>query len=628
MKPKFLSKNKNKKPFIIKRPSRILSCGKLKIVLTLKLTFDFLNFHKIDFNSIKTLEDLSFITGDKELWDNIIVSSKNRTINFLIYLNRAETKKSYIEFLSLGTVDLKSEAQNFKDMIDFSLNKLGIMFIENPICEEFKSEIMLCLKTENNQEKQFLLTSKFTMENISNSSSSRNTDQLTTSKNEESINNLKIEDSSLNDFSTNTNSKNNSSTIFSQLTNLDYQDFDYIYLDLGDFCGSFYGSNLKHILNFIETLKTSSVIQTIINFPLHNTNYNEEKITLLLRLFSCSDIMIFDKKTCYNLLNVLYLIKRDNTTQQELDKKKMFDFFINDIIRKSSFAYKKKICIFLDSFQKVSLVEIPLNAEESIFEYDCVLHPKVNHSNIKQVNEYKNEISKNKQMYCGIFTGSLIGRLIQAGLSSNNFYVAFLVGVEETKKLLEIFKNNYDPPTKNEFYHVKIPNNLQDNYSKIQNIKKRENKFVLDCVNKKTSSIEKYNPLLDRHMHSFFSSEIVRKELKNKGLIDDEGYIMNDPYYKMISQSYLMRHSSSSGNFTMKNHLTQKKNEKQFMKTIEKLKIWKDPQKKEIDVLYSLKKVPEVTEKKIPITPQQDYYSIGKSRKFKLRPIKARSCYL
>ena len=60
----------------------------------------------------------------------------------------------------------------------------------------------------------------------------------------------------------------------------------------------------------------------------------------------------------------------------------------------------------------------------------------------------------------------------------------------------------------------------------------KEGKFLLDCTNKITSNKKEYISLFDFHLKNFFSSEIIRKNLENKGFIDSEGYILYDPLYK------------------------------------------------------------------------------------------------
>ena len=69
------------------------------------------------------------------------------------------------------------------------------------------------------------------------------------------------------------------------------------------------------------------------------------------------------------------------------------------------------------------------------------------------------------------------------------------------------------------------------------------------------------------------------------------------------------------------------KKENAFLSTIQNLKIWKEPNKKEIDVGKSLEKVPEVTSVKIPLLNTNEY-TMEKKKKIKLKPLKSKSCYV
>ena len=55
---------------------------------------------------------------------------------------------------------------------------------------------------------------------------------------------------------------------------------------------------------------------------------------------------------------------------------------------------------------------------------------------------------------------------------------------------------------------------------------------MLDCTNKIKSNKKEYISLFDFHLKNYFSNQIIRKDLENKGFIDSEGYILYDPLYK------------------------------------------------------------------------------------------------
>ena len=46
--------------------------------------------------------------------------------------------------------------------------------------------------------------------------------------------------------------------------------------------------------------------------------------------------------------------------------------------------------------------------------------------------------------------------------------------------------------------------------------------------------MKNYVSLYDFHLKSFFISDLIRKELKSKGFINTQGFIMYDPMYRDV----------------------------------------------------------------------------------------------
>ena len=62
----------------------------------------------------------------------------------------------------------------------------------------------------------------------------------------------------------------------------------------------------------------------------------------------------------------------------------------------------------------------------------------------------------------------------------------------------------------------------------------KEGGFILDCTNAQKSAMKDYVALYDYHLRGFFSSQIIRKDLKEKGFINTNGFIMYDPVYRSV----------------------------------------------------------------------------------------------
>ena len=61
--------------------------------------------------------------------------------------------------------------------------------------------------------------------------------------------------------------------------------------------------------------------------------------------------------------------------------------------------------------------------------------------------------------------------------------------------------------------------------------------FKKERKEEKEMSNETYVSLYDYHLRTFFSSETIRKDLKNKGFINSEGFIMYDPEHRNIMRT-------------------------------------------------------------------------------------------
>lgn len=307
------------------------------------------------------------------------------------------------------------------------------------------------------------------------------------------------------------------------------EEYDFIILDLDEFLNFHgFGLHLIELADFIKKIAIASKTpKIVINFPniLLNLNIiNLEIIDIILSIMSYTDVFLFDKRECLAFFNMLSQMNNES----ELTEKNLFEHFQKEIPHiKSGVA---KIGLFIDDLQKFSIVE--QKGEKIIFknEYMLNLHPKINHTNQKVVDDYRKIMHLNNNYLKSIFFGGYFAKYIFLG----EHYPSFISGIESTKRILELFKNKIDFPSDPEFYLVKLQKAKINKDLAIENLRKKEDHFVLDCINKKTSSIKHYNPLFDEHLNAFFTGDVVRKQLKEKGFINTNGFVLYDPSYKNI----------------------------------------------------------------------------------------------
>ena len=97
---------------------------------------------------------------------------------------------------------------------------------------------------------------------------------------------------------------------------------------------------------------------------------------------------------------------------------------------------------------------------------------------------------------------------------------------------MECEKNDLEPDEST--YKVKISDKaISKDLEKFAS-RRKENGVVLDCTNKKKSTMKNYVSLYDFHLKSFFSCDLVRKDLKSKGFINTKGFIMYDTIHRDV----------------------------------------------------------------------------------------------
>lgn len=411
--------------------------------------------------------------------------------------------------------------------------------------------------------------------------------------------------------------------IFTKLSYFEFSDYEYAYIDLLEIykLGKSNFSILSPFAKFLRGIKTGTGIQLIINFNfkalVNQKIFNENAFSSLLFIFESTDYFLFEEKETYTLLNMFYLLRKDNEKKEELDKKNMMNFFSEYIVKKTSLKFDKKFCFILNNFNEFSFLKILgkgnnkkdlkiSNSKDKIRSleignesFNCQLYPKSNHNNFQIISAYKNELNNNYQKYFGVFFGSFLGNFLKYN-NNENVFQSLLISMDTTKKILEINLNGYDIPPCPEFFQISIPQKyLVNNTIDVLN-RKKEKSFVLDCINQKSSKANDYNPLKDKHLKNFF---------RNKGRLEINSFAYKPVYMKSNnclktldlferkekkSNKFPIRVKSLecvrnkdllSGKIHKNNYISKNIDaEKIFLDTISNLKIWDKMSNKELNI--------------------------------------------
>jgi hypothetical protein len=481
-----------------KKETKIASISPMDFHLTAILTEEDLKTNQVDIDKIETANDLAFLGDDEVLFDKINLNSTNPVVNTLYYLNKSSSQKSYVELIALQGQKYTEEEELLEDAFKHVTETKNNMFLKEL---NFNCPAKLVFQAKCGKKLSKAI-------------------QITGPKKEESNEEVKKDDKTL--------EKEKKKKLNKIVTSLDK--FDYLYLDLNEFITIQTVLSFEDLRNVVKkALNTYKTLNLIVNCPniIDNVNVvNIELLGFIEEILAYADICIFEKKDALAFFSTLNTLNGGPDNYNNLQDKHLDMLFCSQIraLRKG----KTKTGLFLDDFSKLHVIE--RNGDEVIYRstYDFLLHPKINHTNQKIVDEYKKHIVLNHQLLKSIFLGGFISRIC----NRQSFYPAFLVGSEITKRILELLRNKLDYPLQNEFYIVKLQKTKIEKEMEIEYLKSKEQRFVLDCVNKNSSKLRYYNPLMDEHLNPYFASGFVRKQLKEKGFIDTNGFILYDSVYR------------------------------------------------------------------------------------------------
>ena len=336
-----------------------------------------------------------------------------------------------------------------------------------------------------------------------------------------------------------------------------------------------------------------------------------KKMRELNQLYDSTNIFFFDTKQCVKIFNKHYENFTDDNINnlKKITRAKIFDYFIKGIAPATKAeVYGIKTGLFIDQLVKLTLIFAHKKAANTQ-EFDCQPYPKINHNNMHLIKQYKDILNEKKNDYFSIFISSIIIHCASCApgcQTTEVIYPSFLISLEVIKKRLECEKNEL--VIDDNIYKVKLDEKIIMKNLQIFSSGGRENGFVLDCTNKEKSAMKDYVSLYDYHLRTFFSSETIRKNLKNKGFIDSKGFIMYDPEHRNV----------------MREKNTKKKKKKlisneEIMNSIKGIDVPSNIKDKEIDAQKLAENRNLPTDSKLPINKEFLNLKVGKKKKRRRR---------
>ena len=263
----------------------------------------------------------------------------------------------------------------------------------------------------------------------------------------------------------------------------------------------------------------------------------KKQIKLINDIYYLTDAFFFDTKQACDIFTHHYLYyTKDTDKTKRINRQKLYDYFVTEISRGHRPPIEgNKVAFFMDDFSKY-LIIYTSKKSSSKQELNPQPYPKINTHNLDLVNRYKDILTQFKNDFYDIYI-SLPAHEIAANhgiISPEIIYPTFLAGLDIIKRQVELKKCGINYIEEDSIYKVKISEkSLKQELEKLS-INGKEGNFVLDCTNKTKSSLKDYISLYDYNLKDFFSSDKIRKNLQNKGFINDKGYIMYDPLHRNI----------------------------------------------------------------------------------------------
>ena len=316
-------------------PGEILAFGSLNLIMTLHLDHNDLKKYRLNWDDIKSLDDLKFIRKHHHFWKRVELSSNNDTLKIILNINKTSPKLIYVGYVVFKKINFKNEQIEFKKFLYGVLKKNGLFITSCDICE-CSINVQLILKY-NKQEKIFSLVEEskgvkkseikhkkvFQEDQVSGEEKKEKKEEKEKEENKEEGGNEENEE---------INNENNPFIGFSR-NNINCGDFDYIYFNFNDYItGEFKGKiKLENLFEYFQDIKIRTRTKIILNFEEEIEIFRDKnKEEIFKDLLSITDIFIY-----YNI-NKLYEVLKELKEEEDQEA-------IDESYRIQCFKFQKKI---------------------------------------------------------------------------------------------------------------------------------------------------------------------------------------------------------------------------------------------------------------------------------------------
>ena len=583
------TKLSNQKTQTNENANSILFLGHFDAEYNLELTEQELaKFNIENIENLHDSKDLKFLVENQNLWNKIDISSSNDILNCALFLSRVLGEaKIKVDYLTFEKPKFSVEEEDFKNIFMFVNKKFNLRLIPKALKGDVQCKFKLNLKCGDK------------IKNFEIGNGSVEEDYYENEENDDDQLRKKNGESKINNYHNNNNDNNNDNeeTIFTKCHIT--KKYNYFLCKIDDAKDI---EKIEDFIKFITDLKINKSTNICIVFNDTSEQFDgDDEMKNLNKIYLLTDTFLMDTNSALKCFNIHYKKFTNNKkNEKEMTEKDLIDYFSATICCGGALSIlNSKISFFIDeNFSKITIIEVPMNGKANVLNYEIRPFPKINHSNIDSIDNFKKTLRENRDFFKAVYFGGFFSKFATCKnkIKGNEiFYPSHLTGVEILKRILDLSVNNMNLPLNQRFYIVRLNQKEINEYLKQEAIAKKEGNFVLDCTNVNKSKMKYYVPLFDYNLHEYFATKSVQKDLLNKGFINSKGFVNFDPLYRA----------------GMRDAIRKKKRSSSLNK--EKEKILKQIKKNEENNKERILRSVSPTNKKLPTG---DCYVIGKANKY------------
>ena len=133
---------------------KVLGIGDIDYEFSIDLTQAEANYLNFDIDRVRSLQDCKTLLEQEEVREKMTISSKNNLINLLLFLNKTNSNKTFVEFLSLNSLSLSNDMVFLKDKVKTDFDDNFLFLIESSLIAPCKFKLQI--NVENKQPKILL----------------------------------------------------------------------------------------------------------------------------------------------------------------------------------------------------------------------------------------------------------------------------------------------------------------------------------------------------------------------------------------------------------------------------------------------------------------------------------------